>query len=154
MIQEELTQEERQKRIQAMREVITYMNTGDVRKRIINQGYGNSIHVVAAFEDETLFSVQKRMCYTGSDRIVLGVVYPERSEHTIIPRWRRVQIILWERQSTENTDSEDFSTISPNATVGMFCDYLWSCKKRVMIPDFTSRMTQFLPSTKRALVLA
>lgn len=154
MLQEDLTLEERQKRIQAMREVITYMNTSDVRKRIINQGYGNGAPVVAAFEDETLLSVQKRMRYSGMNRFVLGVVYPERSEHTIIPRWRRVQIILWERQSTENTNSEDFSTISPNATVGMFCDYLWACKKKVMIPDFTSRITQFLPSTKRALVLA
>lgn len=143
--------------ITALKAVTRLLSDCKSRKSIADAGYGNGVPVVAVAENETVREVEWKMNATGSAKVILGIYFPGRSEKTTIARYRKVQIVLSRKTPSKDVpqteDFEMFHDISPESTIGMYCDYLWQKPERTVgIPDFAG-VKGFVPSRKSALVM-
>ncbi|NEG55400.1 hypothetical protein [Bifidobacterium platyrrhinorum] len=127
--------------IDVLKAVTRFINEGKTRRNLRKAVGGGAVNVVAVSSEETIASVERKMNNTGASCVVLGVYYPSRSPENNIPRWRQVQTVVCERtRLADGTDGfEMFDDLSPDARIGMFCDYLWQKPERVVgIPDFAA----------------
>lgn len=125
----------------AMKAVVRFINDAKTRRNLRKAVNGGSLHVVAVSSEETIADVERKMNDMDVPVIVLGVYFPGRSPNMPIPRWRQVQTVICERTRLPDGSEgfEMFDDISPNASIGMFCDYLWAKpEKRIGIPDFAA----------------